>query len=529
MIRLPPIPAVALPLVVVFLPFELERTAFGLSNLQWAFVLAALASTPVLLDRRKTLIRNRLVLAAGLLTLVYWTSALVAPEFRPNAIAGATRLTIGLTLMMMVIAHEQKALLLRVWYGSAIAAALYALAEYAGLVGSTLFRSEDFYVGTTQRLTASFEYPNTAAAFFAISLPLVWLIPSRTSIRLGGGLLLWTTLILTYSRGALLAALLSFAGFWLLEGRLPRWQSIAAIGAIAAAVLGIAWVASPLLITRLTSITSQNPVSARYELEFTGLRQQPGVDDTTAITVINDGALEWAATGPSEVILMSRWYDIERRILLDGYRTETRIAQDVSAGESLTLNASFQTPEQPGDYLLIWDLRTGPDWFSRLRVAPAFLEAEIAPGGERVTDQRDLSHWTPSREDGPGLDAQVSRGLLWQAAVRMLLAHPVLGVGPDNYRLLYGRYLDYPRWDTNIRANSLYLEIAATTGLAGLAAFLILLASIPWRRSPVSIALGIFLLHGLVDVFLMTTPIYFAFWCLAGLTQDHESVAGPPR
>jgi hypothetical protein len=33
-------------------------------------------------------------------------------------------------------------------------------------------------------------------------------------------------------------------------------------------------------------------------------------------------------------------------------------------------------------------------------------------------------------------------------------------------------------------------------------------------------AIAVFLVHGFLDVFLMTTPIYFSFWILAGVSRD---------
>ena len=112
-----------------------------------------------------------------------------------------------------------------------------------------------------------------------------------------------------------------------------------------------------------------------------------------------------------------------------------------------------------------------------------------------------------------------SRSELWTAALDMALQHPILGVGPDNFRLLYGRRFGVSRWDENVRSNSLYLELFSGSGLAGLAAFGVMMAAL--RRSAVTPAraVGIFLIHGLVDVFLMTTPIYFGFWILLG--QGH--------
>jgi O-antigen ligase len=98
----------------------------------------------------------------------------------------------------------------------------------------------------------------------------------------------------------------------------------------------------------------------------------------------------------------------------------------------------------------------------------------------------------------------------------MFLERPLFGVGLDNFRLLLGKHLNITEWDTNIRANSLYIELLAGSGLAGLLAFAAMMGAVRWKLEAASVALGIFLIHGIVDVFLMTTPIYFAFWFLLG-------------
>ncbi len=62
----------------------------------------------------------------------------------------------------------------------------------------------------------------------------------------------------------------------------------------------------------------------------------------------------------------------------------------------------------------------------------------------------------------------------------MFRAHPLLGVGPGNYESEYLRYsaLAGGSGDTRVRdPHSLYIQIAAETGLAGLAAFLALLVA----------------------------------------------------
>ena len=105
----------------------------------------------------------------------------------------------------------------------------------------------------------------------------------------------------------------------------------------------------------------------------------------------------------------------------------------------------------------------------------------------------------------------------------MIAAHPVLGVGPDNFRLLYGEYAGLPGADPRMHSNDMYLEIIAGSGLLGGLAFAWLL----WRAAGCvvgsldvrsdqrfSIALGIaaagaaIVLHGVFDSFLGFTPTY---------------------
>jgi len=65
----------------------------------------------------------------------------------------------------------------------------------------------------------------------------------------------------------------------------------------------------------------------------------------------------------------------------------------------------------------------------------------------------------PRRAVRPG------RVVLWSAALRMVQAHPVLGVGPDNFRLLYGSFAGLVGADSRTHSNNMYLEVLAGGGL----------------------------------------------------------------
>ncbi len=71
--------------------------------------------------------------------------------------------------------------------------------------------------------------------------------------------------------------------------------------------------------------------------------------------------------------------------------------------------------------------------------------------------------------------AAVERMAHWQAALAMIQARPLLGYGIGNYPAAYPQY-NLPGWEDPLgHAHNYYLNIAAETGLVGLAAYLLLL------------------------------------------------------
>jgi O-antigen ligase len=117
------------------------------------------------------------------------------------------------------------------------------------------------------------------------------------------------------------------------------------------------------------------------------------------------------------------------------------------------------------------------------------------------------------------------RHALWQAALRMWRAHPLLGVGAGNYELELDAY-GAPGIRTH--ANSWFLQSLAEGGLALFAATIALLATILWsfgRRlrsgSPwvvaafaASVALT---LHQIADYLVFYPKVGGAWWLLLGV------------
>jgi O-antigen ligase len=138
----------------------------------------------------------------------------------------------------------------------------------------------------------------------------------------------------------------------------------------------------------------------------------------------------------------------------------------------------------------------------------------------------------PLHESPPARTASappvVPRGDLWGVAVHFVRERPLLGSGLDTFRLTYGPELGLRRWDTRQHSNSLYLETLVSLGVVGAVAFfgwlLVLLldigrtllrASDPWTAA-IAAALLAYLLHGIVDYFLLFSSTGLLFWLLSG-------------
>jgi putative inorganic carbon (HCO3(-)) transporter len=77
--------------------------------------------------------------------------------------------------------------------------------------------------------------------------------------------------------------------------------------------------------------------------------------------------------------------------------------------------------------------------------------------------------------------ALIERLAHWQAAIRMWADRPWLGVGIGNYAVVYPAY-SLPHWPDPLgHAHNYYLNMGAESGLAGLACYIVFLASALWQ------------------------------------------------
>jgi hypothetical protein len=258
-----------------------------------------------------------------------------------------------------------------------------------------------------------------------------------------------------------------------------------------------------------------------------------GAEVAVPLTITNTGALTWPATGKKPVQISYHWMaeDGVTLLVLEGRRTT--LQDDVPSDTKFNAVASVKAPDRPGRYVIWWDLvHEGVTWFSdagawgyRQRVAVG-----TTPSPRKVGMQRTSLNMNAYDE--------FSRQKLWYAGLLAFKDHPLLGIGPDNFRRAYGHYLGREQADDRLHANNFYIEVLATLGLAGLAAFVVLIialartarraSTIPANRVLVfglGAALAAYLVHGTLDYFLEFTPTYGLLWLLAGALVGLERLS----
>lgn len=136
-------------------------------------------------------------------------------------------------------------------------------------------------------------------------------------------------------------------------------------------------------------------------------------------------------------------------------------------------------------------------WSGSLRgrrawVAAAIFAAAVAlPFAARLTFARPVTQRIPVLGKlASGVDS--SRVIQWRAAVEGIRERPLLGVGPENYQVIWSQY-QHPemhrfiadsRWD---RAHNAYLDAFATAGIFGFLALLAVWASLGWSAKAAAV------------------------------------------
>jgi hypothetical protein len=405
------------------------------------------------------------------------------------------------------------------------------------------FRERAQYFGESRRLTGSFGSPNSAASAMALALP-VGLVAAararggrRAALAAAAGLLV-VALVLTYSRGGVVAAAAGLGTLAVLASprlALARERRAAALGLLA---LGAAWLA---LVPADRFAPWRVPVEGDATRLTARLVAAPGeplvavVGDagTMRVAVTNTGRVAWHATADAPYRLTSAWYD-ERGVPLGGDRVEAPLPALVAPGQTVTVEGRYRVPAHDGRAWLAWDLAIGRRLrFSELGSEPAWVAAVVGRDGAEARRRAAEGGGAAPRPPARAVWVNPTRPEMWGAAMAMAAERPWLGHGPDRYRRVYGRYLGRTWWDPTTHANNVVFELLATTGVLGLAGFLVVVlvalrrgvraarSGTPWAAVGVAM-LAAWLAHGMVDYFLAFTAGYVALFMLVGVGSGFD-------
>jgi hypothetical protein len=349
---------------------------------------------------------------------------------------------------------------------------------------------------------------------------------------------------LTYSRSSfatiLLSSLIVVMALWSRRA-LPQqkraypWMGLAGVVLVFTAVN--AW-ASPIFRLRLSTESDEQwyraAIEAPQQLELSA-------DSVTNVTleIQNQGAFTWSSTGRYPIHLAAQWRRSDEVLLPEEPRWP--LTRDVAPGEALTLTVPVQAPSTPDDYGLEWDMvQENVTWFSAKSGTRVKSQVTVIPVASQGVNQEDHSRVDTLMGAVPLVSAPIpGRRTLWQIAWQQFVAHPVLGIGPDNFRLTYGRFLGWTTWNETIHTNNWYLETLVSLGLFGSLPYfiwMVFLAAdiVRTMRPPTStfwhaaLAVGLlaYLIHGLLDYFLLSNETGLPFWLLVGLWAAQRNFTG---
>lgn len=576
----------SLILLALTLPFEMERPLLligpliltNVEILQNLAIVAAFGSW--ILERQssaqkqpQTAIPRSWLWLGILFSIGLIVTSLLAPELKGNALKASLRTINGLLLLpaTLQLARRETAVrkLMAALVIGGLIAGLIGLAEH--IIGTpfawvTLFRAHPSVAGSFLRLAGPFDYTNQAAMYIEATLPLLFAFSfhkiTQRYLRLPTPYALLLPLLylqisfLTFSRASfgthfiiflLMAAVLGFFQTRRnaqplipnLQSQMPSWKIW---GGAATAVL-LLIIANYLFSATFRIRLSSEDETSWYQAKIDAPASITiGADDTQTvpITVHNNGSLIWLREGDTPIKLGARWKLVQAAGEELTYQPRWAFEKTIKPGKTATMQVPLRAPIKGGDYELIWDIvHENVTWFgmkgnSEARTAVTVVGDAVFNPDRDNTQVSVTSHAVAAQRDPiPG------RLTLWKAALTMLKEHPLSGIGLDNYRLLYGRYTSSsPVWNETIHTNNWYIETLVSLGpIAALPTFiwLLLLLLDFWRtlsqpsvtifQTGIAVSLLAFIVHGLLDYFMLFNATALLFWLLVALWLQEKNLA----
>lgn len=505
-------------------PFNVKFTTDAWTNLQVrVLVIVGLAVSLVLAVRSLQVptwhVPDQVdTLAYGWLLMI-WVSAFASDDLALGA-GGAVQISVVILLIpacrSVVRSTSDAATILRaLGWGTAIGASI-GLGIWlwgAELDATLLFVGEVTTLGPINRLTRPWAHANVAAMAMGATAASTTLIRHRW-VRLLALSLVVVAIVLTISRGGVVAAGAAALAWVVLRRRADEAKVIAGLVALAAVVFALSsgWR------TRIDQLGDDAFYASTLEAP-SGLTVG-GSNNTVEITVTNLSTRTWPRNGEDRVLISARWLGEDGLIW-----TEDRwpLPHDLDAGEAVT-TALIVVPGVPnGAYTIRWDLLiVDTAYFGQ------FLGDEPILSAATVVDSS-IGPADNFRYDLVERNIDVGRIDTWRLAWDDFRHSPLIGVGPNQFadrdvleRAQVGQVV-------GAHAHNIVLEPLATWGLLGALPFFILgggalasaIATARTKHDTVSavIAVGLIavVVHGAVDWPLVAVTAGIPVGLLVGL------------
>lgn len=555
-------------IMLVFTALEVREPVFRLGGLGFTttevaalfFILAVACWS--LFNRREALSRRSLDAAVLLFLASNFLSAAFA-EDQPSALKFSLRLTYAALIYFgisrlpgryrsdMVVAGAVTLTALLVSVAGILQNFFPRMFDWARLLD--IFQDEVATFGAFYyvRIASTLPYPTVLSGYLEMTLPLVTAFglffvlgtshPARRRLYLFLTLLAMLVVIAchvyTYTRSSLMIIPASFAlGAILAAGfRLGRrvWVLFALGSVLIFLVMGVTAIFDEKIAVRLGLQEAEARYGAGYELVEMPATLGAESEYTAVLKITNTGSMTWNTSPPGKVGLSYRWYGYPGGEEISMPYQLSELPRPVGPGESVEIPAGFRTPDQPGRYLLVFDLvQPWRTWFSAAG-APGLavpLEFNQAGAGAPFTTGKPASETLA----GPAEYQAEPRLKLWRAALNIWREYPLLGIGPDQFRRNYHEYVSDTLPDERHHVHNVYLEALANTGIVGLAAIgylfarsvLLLWRLIADRRADDSfrvaalgllVALAAYMGHSLLESFIWQTGVNFLLFAILGL------------
>ncbi len=546
-LRLDRTASIGVALLLLVAPFEALRPLVSVPGQSLTTVETALLAVlgvvayVALRARAWSVVPLRDVAPWALLVLVAVAAAVAAPVYRANGLHMAARLglasAVGLMAAVASADVRTRSHLVATGFVSGTIVAALVVADFAAVPGVaallSVFREGVATVGAQLRASGPFQYPTIASMFlevtFALGLGVLVTTPGATR-QAGLVLLLALTveaIVLTFTRSGLITVGTSLALVGVLHWRRNGFDRITwcifGVALLTGASLWSSRSAEALLL-RMTSETQGQWFSAQVNAP-----SYLSIDTSRPIGVplrlTNTGRATWDSSAEAPIALSYHWLEEQSDRVLAWEGLRTPFPAPVRPGQTIDIVVAVDAPIGPGRHRLVWDLEQAQRlWFSTepgavLTFTTATVTGRAVGGRRRSTG--------PARM--PRAAARPGRFVLWTAAARMWRERQLLGVGPDNFRLLYGRYASILNADPRVHSNNMYIELLVGMGLVGgvVLAWLAGRVAGAVRRCcaaggadlGVAAACVAIAVHGLADSFLSFTGTYIVMAVALGLAS----------